>query len=404
MKLTRRDFLILSGTGSFSLFSGKKNRKNHPSSPLEKHLISQHEAWVELKLQNMGWNLNKIRKVTKVPVMAVIKANAYGHGLVKTGSYLEEKSIDCLMVCKLQEALELREAGIRCPVHNFGPLNTKEAELFIKNDISQSVFTEEVKRLNSTALSLGKRAKIHIHVDTGMGRMGISYRKALPFIEKVALMKGLSIEGISTTLTEDKEFDLEQMKHFLSLCKKAEKKGISFRLKHAASSAALFSLPSAFLDIIRPGITLYGYYPSDLTQKQDSLSLRPVLKLKSRVAAIIILHPGDSISYHRSYVADKREKIAVIPIGYSDGYPSTVAGKGSILINGERFPVIASITANHMAAQLNLDSPVTIGDEVVLIGSQGKETITAYEVAQWANVSTYKVLIGLNPLLPRTIT
>jgi alanine racemase len=233
--------------------------------------------------------------------------------------------------------------------------------------------------------------------------MGIPYHEALPFIEKVSSLKGLSIKGISTTLTEDDEFDREQLRRFLRLCREAESRGISLGLKHAASSDGMLDLPSSRLDMVRPGIALYGYYPSEKTQKEDRFQLRPVLQLKSRVVATKTLRPGDSLTYHRKYTAKKREKIAVVPVGYSDGYPSNAVNKASVLIRERRFPLIAAITANHCLALLKENSPVSTGDEVVLLGIQGKEKITADDIARWAESSSYKILIGLNPLLPRNI-
>lgn len=404
MNLTRRKFLLYSGLTSFISFNKNKTRLKIPQISQKKTSYSSDcDPWIELNLENMSWNLDKIRKICRLPVMAVIKANAYGHGLVEAGRYLDKKGIDYLMVCKLQEARQLRNAGVECPIHNFGPFCPENSEELIENNISQSVFTKEIKILNNTAQKLGKKAKIHIHIDTGMGRMGIPYYNALPFITETYSLKNLHIEGISTTLTEDHEFDIVQLRHFLSLCKKAEKKGISLGLKHAASSDGLFSFPKAYLDMVRPGILIYGYYPSEKTQKEDSLSLKPVLQLKSRVAAVKMLRPGDSISYHRAYIAKSREKIAVIPIGYSDGLPYNLSGKGFVLIRGERFPIVGSVTANHIEVKLKLDYQITSGEEVVLMGSQGKDNITADEIARWSGISTYKILIRLNPLLPRKV-
>lgn len=333
--------------------------------------------------------------------MAVIKANGYGHGLVEVARFLESNNIDHLMVGKLQEAYRLRESGISSPILNFGPFSREEADTIVQCHISQSVFTEDVEGLNSSALKLQKKAKVHIHVDTGLGRAGIQYYKVLPYIEKICSLKAIAVEGISTTLTEDPDFDPIQIKRFLSLCQEAEIKGISLGRKHAASSSGIMTLPSSYLDMVRPGITLFGYYPSEETQKKDSLSLRPVLQLKSRIYTVKILRPGDSVSYHRAYTAKKKEKIALIPVGYSDGYPSHAVNKASVLIRGKRFPLIGAITANHMEALLSDDEQVSTGDEVVLIGTQGNQKVTADEVARWAGVSTYKILLGLNPLLPR---
>lgn len=395
---------MASSLSSFSLLSRIKEPHNVPLNLLQKApLPASHDPWIELDLENMSWNLSQVRKLAQVPVMAVIKANAYGHGLLETGKHLERIGIDYLMVGKLQEALLLRKAGVSARILNFGSFSSAEEEKIIQNDISQSVFTEAVLSLDQTSLRLGKKTKIHIHIDTGMGRMGIPYHQAPPFLEKVSSLKGLAIEGVSTTLTEDNEFDREQVRRFLRVCREAESRGISLGLRHAASSDGMMDLPSSRLDMVRPGIALYGYYPSEKTQQEDRLQLRPVLRLKSRVVSVKTLRPGDSLSYHRRYTAKKPEKIAVIPAGYSDGYPPNAVNKASVLIRGKRFPLIAAITANHCIALLKESTPVSIGDEVVLLGIQSKERIAADEIASWARVSTYRILIGLNPLLPRVI-
>lgn len=402
MKWTRRNFLMLSGLWPLPFRSIKKRKPLFPSMlPRLKAKPVRPDSWIELNLDRMGENLDKIRKQVKRPVMAVIKANAYGHGLIPTARFLDDNGIDSLMVCKLEEAISLREAGVVCPILNFGPYFPESAEALIQYDISQSVFTDDVRQLDAVAQDMAKMAKVHIHIDTGMGRMGIPYHEAQPFISELSSFSNLDIQGISTTLTEDEAFDREQVKRLISLCQKAEKSGILLGLKHAASSAAILSDPDFYLDMVRPGILLYGYYPSEKAQQEDRLDLKPVLQLKCRVAAVKILRGGDSIAYHRAYTAQKREKIAVLPIGYSDGYPFNLAGRGFVLLNEKRAPIIGAITANHLEARLDLDSPVSLGDEVVLIGTQGEQNISAAEVAQWAEVSTYKILIELNPLLPR---
>ena len=403
-KITRRNFLFISGMGSAAMFARAADRHGisfKKETELSPNLSS--DPWIELNLKNMTWNLHQIRKTAGVKVMAVIKANAYGHGLVKVGKHLEQAGIDFLMVGKLQEALLLRKKGVFVPILNFGPFSSEGEEQIIQNDISQSVFDKNVRSLNQTSLKLGKKAKVHIHVDTGMGRMGIQYREAFPYIQSTSGLKGILIEGISTALTEDDEFDKEQLDRFLKLCQKADKEGISLGLKHAASSDGVLDLPFSHLDMVRPGIALYGYYPSEKTQNEDRLGLKPVLQLKGRVSTVKTLQPGDSVSYHRKYTAQKKEKIAIVPVGYSDGYPPNVIGKASVLIRGKKCRLIAAVTANHCTVLLEENSSVVSGDEAVLLGYQGKEKITAEEIGGWAGMSSYKILIGLNPQLPRVV-
>lgn len=403
MKINRRNFLSFAGVSSAAFLSGRMDfNRPHPGSNYQNS--SYDDVWIELKLENMGWNLEQIRKFVKVPIMAVIKCNGYGHGLVEVGRYLDQKKIDALMVVSLPEALKLREAGVSCPVHNFGPLHEDAAEILINKNISQSIFTEKAQKLNAAALRIGKRIDVHIHVDTGMARMGIPYYEALPYIKKVAGWKGLRIKGISTAMSEDNELDKEQIKRFEILCKHAESEGISLGIKHAVSTTGIFSQRSSYLDMVRPGLLFFGYYPSqEVREKFKEITLKPVLQLKSRVAVVRNLRPGDPVSYNKSYVAKTREKIAVIPVGYSNGYPYNAQGKTFVLINGERCPVVAYMSANHMEVLLKPDSNVSLEDEVVLLGTQGKEEITADDIAEWAGVSSYKVMIWLNPLMPRII-
>ncbi|UCE42708.1 MAG: alanine racemase [Candidatus Aminicenantes bacterium] len=401
MPFSRREFLIASGLGLPTCLAMEKSLKPYVSVHPKKSNEPVQDTWIELNLPNMAWNLNTIKQRVSVPVMAVIKANAYGHGLQEVGRFLDKSGIDALMVCKLSEAIQLRESGVRCPILNFGPMYTEDADLMVKHGISQSIFTDDVQILSQNAQKASKKIEAHIHIDTGMGRMGLPYHKAGGYIEKVASLEGIRIQGISTTLTEDPQFDKVQMERFLSVCQKAEQNGIRIGLKHAYSSAGIFTAGSSFLDMVRPGILLYGYYPNQKTQKEDHLSLKPILQFKSRVAAVKILRPGDSVSYHRAYTAKTKEKMAVIPVGYSDGYPYSIVGKGWVLIKGQKYPLIGDITANHLEVRLDLDSPVGVGDEVILIGSQGPHTIFANQLADWESISTYKILLRLNPLLPR---
>jgi alanine racemase len=403
MQISRREFLLASSLSLPAHFTKGISFSATDAMHIKAYREPVQDTWIELNLQNMAYNLEKIKQHIRIPVMAVIKANAYGHGLLRVGRFLDKTGIDALMVCRLSEALELRESGVKCPILNFGPLFPEDADLLADYKISQSVFTKDVQTLDQKAQQTSQKIDVHIHVDTGMGRMGIPYYKAPAYIEKVASMAGIKIQGISTTMTEDPEFDKVQMERFLSLFQKSLQKGIGVGLKHAYSSAGIFTAGPSYLDMVRPGILLYGYYPNQKTQMEDRFSLKPVLQLKSRVAAVKTLRPGDSVSYHRAYKAKTEEKIAVIPVGYSDGYPFQAVGKGWVLIRTLKFPIIGDITANHMEVRLPADTPVALGDEVVLIGSQGKQSITADDLAEWTGISTYKILLRLNPLMPRRI-
>lgn len=402
MKTNRRDFIELLSLGPLALLhSGKKNIQ--VPKPERSFSSLRPPVWIELDLGNLEWNLGRVKRLVKVPIMAVIKANAYGHGLTEVGRHLQSQSVDALMVGHFQEAVNLRDSGISSPIHNFGPASGIDPDWMVRNDVTQSVFTDEVAVLNRSALRASKKARVHIHIDTGMGRMGIPYHQAHPYIEKLKALPGIEIAGISTTLTEDQDFDPVQIERLLTICSIWEKRGISLGIKHAASSAGALDLPLSHLDMIRPGIMIYGHYPSEKARAEKKIELKPVLQLKCRVAAVKVLRPGDSVSYHRAYMAKNRQSIAVLPIGYSDGYPAEAVNGGKVLIGGEFHSLIASITANHMEVILTKGIPVKRGDEAVLLGRQGKAQISAPDIASWSGQSVYKILLSLNPSLPRRI-
>ncbi len=356
---------------------------------------------IEVDLENIGWNLERIRELAKVPVLAVVKANAYGHGLVDVGKFLEGRGVSGLMVGKLSEAHELRSAGVRCPVFNFGPFARTDAEAVVAGKIVQSVFTEDARAIHEAGLKSGQRASINVHVDTGMNRAGVPVGKALGYLEMLAGLGGLRIRGISTTFTEDPEFDKRQLRIFLDICSKARDKRIDFGTRHAASSAGIFSGPEFHLDMVRPGISLYGYYPNAATRKENALGLKPALRLSGRITSVREVRAGESLSYLRAVRAERSMRVATVGIGYSDGYPPALGGKGFVLVNGRKRPVFPAVTSNHIMIDLQGDSSVKVGDDVILVDGKRDSVVAADVLAELAGISDYKVLIGLNPLLQR---
>jgi alanine racemase len=404
--MRRRNFLQAMGAGSLGALSSAASDKLRPEqNPDEEPAAGTggyRDPRIEVNLAHIRWNLSQIANRVKVPVMAVVKANAYGHGLADTSKALEKAGAHSLMVGKLQEAVSLREAGIRCPILNFGPFDRRDGAEIIQRKISQSVFTEEVAYLEEAAAGLGQMASVHIDIDTGMGRTGVAPGQALPLIEKTASLSHLKIDGICTTLTEDADFDKEQLRRFLGVCTAAKAKGISLGLKHAASSAAIFYSSEFYLDMIRPGITLYGYYPNARTRKEDSLGLKPALKLSARVSFIKELAAGEPFSYLRAFKAESKMRVATVGIGYSDGYPFLFGGKVGVLIRDKKFTVLEAVTSNHMMVGLDDDREVRLGDEATLIDPDRSRRLAADDLAEASGVADYKILIGLNPLLPRT--
>jgi len=403
--MKRRNFLKQAGA-SAGLAAAAPFVESIPEGPgrreTQPHRVAgSMDSWVEIHLRHLAWNVQQVKKLVRVPIMAVVKANAYGHGLVDVARFLEKQGIGWLMVGKLEEAAELRESGLRCRILNFGAFSRQDADEIVSQDISQAVWSDEATYLHESALRKSKKAAIHVDIDTGMGRTGVAWTRALPLLSRLAAMPGLKVEGAMTTLTEDEDFDREQVRRFEEVFSRAKEKGISAGLRHAASSAGILASSAFHLDMVRPGIMIYGHYPSEKTQKEDRLALKPAARWLATVIDIRELAAGDTLSYHRVFKAPRAMRVATVGVGYSDGYPAGLAGKSRVSIKGKDFRVIAAVTANHMMVDLLGDTTIEIGDEVVLLDNRPGSGLTADILAQLAGTSVYKILIGLNPLLSR---
>jgi alanine racemase len=411
--MKRREFMgcVTVGGGAALAAAGCRNSKERDAEP-ENTPISQKEVGprvsgsldprIDVSLDRIGWNLARVNEKVNVPVLAVIKAEAYGHGLVEVGRYLEARRVHGLMVGKLAEAHRLREAGIRCPVFNYGPFSAEDAAVVVESDIVQSIYTADVRRLQEAASKSGRPAAVNVHIDTGMNRAGVSVDKALDYLEMVAGLSTVKIRGVSTTFTEEPEFDKEQLRRFVGICSKARERGIEYGLRHAASSAGLFYESEYHLDMVRPGIALYGYYPNAATRSKDALSLKPALRLVGRITCLRDLKAGESLSYLRAIKAERPMRVATVGVGYSDGYPPGLGGHSSAIIRGRPYPLLSAVNSNQLMIDLKNDSSVALGDEVVLVDDRKGSGVAADALAELGGISDYKILIGLNPLLKRT--
>lgn len=400
----RRSFLAAMGFGTAATLGDHRALFTPSRSSLSSRSSDGPDPWIELDRAALHHNLSVIgRRIGGRPIMAVIKGNGYGHGLMEMGILLQEAGTHQVAVAKVGAALELRAGGFNELILNFGPFSNSDIPDLVRSRISQTVFTGQVRDLAAAAAQRGTRASVQVNIDTGLGRVGVPWREALDFLREVARLEGIRLEGVFTALTEDPEFDRIQIERFDLVCAQARESGIDTGIRHAASSAALMDADGPFLDMVRPGIAVYGHYPNDLSRRTRPIDLRPVLSLKTRVVYVKELAAGESLSYHQAWTADRPTLIATLPAGYSDGYPPTSAGKSDVLIRGRRFPVIALVTANHVLLDLGNDHDVQIGDEAVLIGEQGDQMIDAAAVSDAAGVSVYKLLIGLNAALPRHI-
>ena len=404
-KTRRRDFLGITGASIAVFAIGKLARASNESvasggiKPGD-----QIDPWIELDLDALASNVREVRKrIGDRPIMAVVKCNAYGHGGVEIATALQRDSgVRHFMVVKTREATALRQSGVNGMIMNMGPFTRREIPELLEHNISQSVYSNAVDVLAEEAGKLGKTAKVHICIDTGMGRVGVPHNDALAFVEKVAALQNVEIEGTFTAMTEDDDFNPVQIERIESICNAAKQRGIATGLRHAASTAEVDRYPYAWLDMVRPGSCLVGLEP----ERQTNMKIRPVMTFKTRVIFVKTLQAGEALSYHRAYKIDKETRIATLPCGYSDGYPPVVTNKADVLIRGRRHRVVAPITANHMMVDVTHSPGVVIGDEVVLWGQQGSERITKVELEKLDPdaTNTYRMTTRTRTYLPRIPT
>lgn len=404
MRVNRRRWLQLAGgaAAAGALSSAARGGPAPTTSAVREPAIDMANAWADVDLERLALNLQSVRKhVRGRKVMAVVKANAYGHGLPQVGAHLAESGADALMVIDLAEAMSLRNAGVECMILNFGAVPRHSYSTLIENGISQAVFSDEIEGLSAAAKRLGKKARVHLHVDTGLGRLGVPFRHARAYVERLAGLDGLEIEGVMTTLAEHGDFDRLQVQRLENLVAWAREGGIDLGLRHAVSTGGLLSAgEELWLDMVRPGLLLYGYYGGPEEAKKRRISVEPAISVKARVAYVKTIEAGESVSYHRTFIADRDTTVATLPIGYSNGYPRSLVDRGEVLIRGRRHPLLSLITMNHCQARIE-SGDAEIGDEAVLVGRQGEAVLQLSEVAEKARLSEYQLLTRFNPLMPR---
>ncbi len=364
---------------------------------------SSFDPWVEIHRDNLRHNVQEIaRRVGGRPILAVIKNNGYGMGVANVGRLLEPQSeIFGFAVVKFHEAMSLRDAGIRKPVLLMGPFDEKNLEEAAARNIMPMVYTPMGPTLDKIAAKLQKAVALHICVDTGIGRVGVPYYQAAPLIRDLASRKSVQVRGTMMTFAEDMEFDKEQLRRFHETCSALEKEGVALGKKHAASSFTLFQHPDAFLDMVRPGMATYGIYSENEFRRAGVMDLRPAISLKAQVAYVKKLRTGDSAGYNRAYLAKEDVWVATLPVGHADGWPRMAAKGAKVRINGEMFPVIASVSASHCIVEIGREERVKIGDTATLFdGQQGSRP---EDVSEACGASVYDLTMHLNALLPRRI-
>lgn len=370
--------------------------------------MSLRPAWAEVDLSAIASNMKQLRRAAApgARIMGVVKANAYGHGAVPVSNAVLRNGADYLGVAILDEARELRQAGITAPILILGYTPCEQAEEAVNLDITQTVYSwEGAHAISQAAVKLKKQAKIHIKVDTGMGRLGFpADESSVAEIIKAAALPGIAVEGIMTHFsvadTADKEYTYHQYALFSEVISQLRKRGFPDVIKHAANSAALIDLPGVHLDMVRAGISVYGLYPSQEVQK-GNLDLKPALSLKARVAYVKTVPADTSISYGRTFVTKGETRIATIPVGYADGYSRLLSNKAHALAHGARVPVIGIVCMDQLIIDISEVPEVRVGDTVTLIGREGEQSVTADELADLIGTINYEIVCMISSRIPR---
>ncbi|MGQ9485177.1 MAG: alanine racemase [Desulfosoma sp.] len=360
--------------------------------------------WVEIDLAALRHNFSQVRQRvgSQVAILAVVKSDAYGHGMLPVARELAEAGAEFFGVSKCWEALKLRSAGIQQPILVLAGMEVEDALAVVAHDLRPAVYRlDHCRLLERAAQHAGKQARIHLKLDTGMGRLGIPLPDLGPFLDQLAGLKHVQVEGVfshlATSDESDKAFSQEQLARFRSALQMLHDRSISFTYAHIANSGAVMDIPEAHYQLVRPGIMLYGSLPS-----KDILSpapLRPVMALKTKILQVKWVPAGHSIGYGRAFVCSRPTRIATIAVGYDDGYPRVLSNRGEALVHGVRVPIVGRVSMNLVTLDVTHVPQASPDDEVVLLGTQGTERISAEEIAQKAHTISYEIYcaIGKNP-------
>lgn len=368
---------------------------------------------VETSRAALTSNLFQFRKQVGngTKIMAVVKSNAYGHGIREVSKIVSQNGADWLGVNSLEEGMSLREEKIKLPILIMGYIPLSRLGEAIKNNLSFVVYNQEtIKQAERQAGKLGKKSKVHLKLETGTNRQGISIKEIVPFTKFCLTLKNIFLEGIYTHYaniedTLDPGFAMEQLRKFKKALQIIKMAGINIPIKHTACTAATILFPETHLDLARIGIGLYGLWPSRETRLSagNSLKLKPVLSWKTKIAQVKEVQKGETISYGRTFKTSRKTKIAILPVGYWDGYDRGLSNSGRVLIKSQFAPVVGRVCMNMIMVDVTDISGVKVEDEVVLIGKQGKNEITAEEIAQKLGTINYEIVTRINPLLPRKV-
>ncbi|AHF06339.1 alanine racemase [Desulfitobacterium metallireducens] len=360
-------------------------------------------VWTEVDLSALKRNYERIKTYTKSEIMPIVKADAYGHGAIPVVKVLFEAGARRFGVALLEEALEIKRSFPSAKVMTIGYMSTDFARTIVEEDIISGVYQyAQAESLSRAATDLGKNATIHFKIDTGMGRIGFR-KETYEEILQIAKLPNLYIEGIYTHFANSDQLDLsfarEQLKTFLNVCERLQAQGIDIPIRHAANSAAILQFPEAHLDLVRPGIILYGLPPS--SQVGGNEGFEPVMTWKAKIAHIKEIQAGETVSYGRTFRAAYPTRVATLPVGYADGLNRALSNRGEMLVKGRRAAIIGRICMDQTMLDITRIHGVDVGTPVTLLGSDGYERIDATEMAKWLETINYEVLCDISKRVPR---
>lgn len=366
-------------------------------------------VYAKIDLDAIAFNMEQMKKNLKsnTQIMAVIKADGYGHGAVQIAHMLEQVDyIWGFAVATLDEAIVLKSEGISKPILVLGCVFPDQYMEMLKHNIRMNVYTEEMAQsISQMAAKENMTAYMHIKLDTGMGRLGFDISEnSVEQIKRISSLDNVCMEGIFTHFAKadevDKSFTTKQIDAFMWMTGRLKEQNVVFNYEHCANSAAIIDIPKANFDLVRAGISTYGLYPSDEIQKQN-VFLKPALELKSHVVFVKEVEEGVPVSYGGTYVTDKRMKIATIPVGYADGYPRSLSNVGYVLIHGKKAPILGRVCMDQFMVDVSEIDEIRFGDRVTLIGTDGNETITVEDLSALSGRFNYEFVCDLGKRIPR---
>lgn len=368
-------------------------------------------VWAEINLDNLKYNMREIKKISNSrDIIGVVKADAYGHGALEVSRVILENGATALAVATSSEAVQLRKGGINAPIMILGYTPVELLDEIIENDVQQTIYSYDAAlNLSRTAREKNKVAKIYIAVDTGMGRIGfLPNEESIDEVVKISKLPNIIIEGMfshfSTSDEKDKKYSLYQLETFNWFYDKLRKNGVNIKIRHIANSAAIIDMPGIHFEAVRPGIILYGYYPSDEVNK-GNLSIKPVMSLKAKISNIKTIPEGKYISYGRKFVTKRKSVIATLPIGYADGFSRGLSGKAKVIVNGNYADVVGRICMDQCMIDVTDIEKVSMNSEVTIMGEYDKKgrklSITADDIAKELGTISYEILCMISKRVPR---